>query len=87
MDDDRADMLERNNLRRKMAMASMLLVWIIIICFLYGLTSDALAARVEKVWPPFAVIFPSLMGFLSYYFYLGSKDNTTIINKGISNAS
>lgn len=81
-DGDRYEMHERNRLRRRMAQATMILVWVIVISFLYGLTSDALAARVEKVWPVFSVVFPSLMAFLGFYFHLGNKENDTILNRG-----
>lgn len=65
----------RNRLRRDMAKACMVLIWVVVIAFLYGLSSDTLAARVEKVWPPFAVIFPSLMGYIGWYVKLGSDEN------------
>lgn len=58
-----------------MATACMLLTWIITIAFLYGLTSDAVAERVAKCWPPFTVLFPSLMGYIGFYAKLGSDEN------------
>lgn len=66
---------ERLRMRRQMAQASMILTWVIVIAFLFGLASDLVAARVEKVWPPFAVLFPSLMGYVGYYAKLGSDEN------------
>lgn len=53
----------------------MLLTWVIVVAFLFGLSSDAIAARVEKVWPPFAVLFPSLMAYIGWYAKLGSDEN------------
>jgi hypothetical protein len=66
---------DRSRIRRQMAQASMLLTWIIVLAFLFGLSSDSIAARVEKVWPPFAVLFPSLMGYLGWYAKLGHEEN------------
>lgn len=73
---------DRNQIRRQMAQASMLLTWVIVIAFLFGLTSDVVAARVEKVWPPFAVLFPSLMGYIGYYARLGSQENRDAMQRG-----
>lgn len=52
----------------------MLLTWVIVIAFLFGLTSDTIAERVAKVWPPFSVLFPSLMGYIGFYAKLGSDE-------------
>lgn len=79
--EDRKDVSERNKARRQMAQASMLLVWTIVIGFLWGLTSDTIAARVERIWPVFATIFPALMGYIAFYTHIGSKENQTILNK------
>ncbi len=57
-----------------MAQAAMLLTWVIVIAFLFGLTSDTIAERVAKVWPPFSVLFPSLMGYIGFYAKLGSDE-------------
>ena len=70
----------RNALRRQMAQASMILTWVIVIAFLMGLTADTVAARVEKVWPPFAVLFPSLMAYIGWYAKLGSDENKAEMN-------
>lgn len=67
--------INRNRIRRQMAQASMILTWVIVIAFLFGLSSDVVAARVEKVWPPFAVLFPSLMAYIGWYAKLGSDEN------------
>ncbi len=58
-----------------MAQACMVLTWIITIAFLYGLTDDKVAERVAKCWPPFTVLFPSLMGYVGFYAKLGSDEN------------
>jgi hypothetical protein len=71
-------------MRRQMAQASMLLTWVIVLAFLFGLSSDTVAARVEKVWPPFAVLFPSLMAYIGWYAKLGSDENKAMINAGAS---
>lgn len=71
----RADDNVRNRLRRQMATASMLLTWIITIAFLFGLTDNQIADRVAKCWPPFTVLFPSLMGYIAWYAKLGSDEN------------
>lgn len=65
---------DRAKLRRQMALASMLLTWVIVIAFLFGLTSDIVADRVAKVWPPFSVLFPSLMAYIGWYAKLGSDE-------------
>lgn len=65
---------DRFRMRRQMAQASMILTWVIVIAFLFGLAADDVAARVEKVWPPFAVLFPSLMGYIGFYAKLGSDE-------------
>ncbi len=65
---------DRTKMRRQMALASMILTWVIVIAFLMGLTSDMIAARVEKVWPPFAVLFPSLMAYIGWYAKMGSDE-------------
>ena len=72
---------DRNKMRRQMAQASMLLTWVIVVAFLYGLTSDRVAARVEKVWPPFSVLFPSLMAYIGYYAKLGSDETKHAMDK------
>lgn len=64
----------RLRMRRQMAQASMLLTWVITIAFLAGLFDDAVADRVAKVWPPFAILFPSLMGYIGFYAQLGSSE-------------
>ena len=66
--------LEQVQLRRQMAMAAMLLTWVITMCFLAGLFDDRLAARVALVWPPFTVLFPSLMAYVGWYARLGSEE-------------
>lgn len=72
---DTLDVSDRLRTRRQMAQAAMLLTWVIAIAFLWGLTSDAIAERVEKCWPPFAVVFPSLMAYIGWYAKLGSDEN------------
>ncbi len=66
---------ERIRMRRQMAMASMVLIWVIVIAFLFGILDDRVADRVAKVWPPFTVLFPSLMGYVAWYAKLGSDEN------------
>lgn len=61
-------------MRRQMAQASMILTWVITIAFLAGLFDDGMAERVAKVWPPFTVLFPSLMGYIGFYAKLGSDE-------------
>ena len=68
------DLAESKRVRRLMAQASMVLTWVIVIAFMFGLTSNDIAARVEKVWPPFAVLFPSLMAYVGWYAKLGSDE-------------
>ena len=65
---------DRNKMRRQMAQAAMILTWVIVIAFLFGLTSDQIADRVAKVWPPFSILFPSLMGYIGFYAKLGSDE-------------
>ena len=65
---------DRLKMRRQMAQASMLLTWVIVISFLFGLTSDVIAERVAKVWPPFSVLFPALMAYIGWYAKLGSDE-------------
>ena len=65
---------ERLKTRRMMAQASMLLTWIITIAFLAGLFDNDVADRVAKCWPPFTVLFPSLMGYVGFYAKLGSDE-------------
>ena len=79
--DDRKEMIARNRMRKQMAQAAMLLTWVIVIAFLYGLTSDTIAARVALVWPPFSVLFPSLMAYIAHYTWLGSRENQTLMQK------
>lgn len=69
-------------MRRQMAQASMLLTWVICLSFLWGLTSDPIADRVAKVWPPFSVLFPSLMAYIGWYAKLGSDENRHAADKG-----
>lgn len=64
-----------------MAVSSMILVWVIVIAFLYGLTSDTLAARVEKCWAPFAVIFPALIAQVMHYIQVGSSETKAAMQK------
>ncbi len=71
---DRREAGDRNRMRRQMAQASMLLTWVIVMAFLWGLTDDAIADRVAKCWPPFTVLFPSLMGYIGWYAKLGSDE-------------
>lgn len=52
----------------------MILIWVTVIAFLYGLASDAIAARVEKVWPPFVIIIPVLVGQIAQYVHAGSSE-------------
>lgn len=67
--------------RRMMAQASMLLTWVITIAFLFGLIDDRIADRVAKVWPPFTVLFPSLMAYIGWYAKLGSDETKVAMNK------
>lgn len=60
----------------------MILVWVIVIAFLFGLTSDTIAARVEKVWPAFSTIFPSLIGYIGFYTHVGSRENRAELEAG-----
>ncbi len=69
------DISERNRVRRAMAQGSMILIFTITIAFLWGLSSDAIAARVEKIWAPFAVIFPALIAQVIHYVQVGSSEN------------
>ena len=79
--DDRLEMVERNQMRRQMAKASMLLTWVIVIAFLWGLADDKVAARVALVWPPFSILFPALIGYIAHYSWLGSRENQTLLEK------
>lgn len=65
-----------------MAQASMLLTWVIVMAFLAGIFNDQVAERVAKVWPPFSVLFPSLMAYIGYYARLGSEENKHAIACG-----
>lgn len=76
---------QRLRTRRMMAQASMLLTWVITIAFLAGLFDDSVADRVSKCWPPFTVLFPSLMGYIGFYAKLGSdemKHQSEMENRG-----
>lgn len=74
----------RNRIRRTMAQSSMVLVWVIIIAFLWGLASDDLADRVAKVWPPFVIIFPSLIAQIGHYIHVGSRENIESMKKDVA---
>lgn len=65
---------DRLRTRRMMAQASMLLTWVITIAFIAGLFDNDVAARVAMVWPPFSVLFPSLMAYIGWYAKLGSDE-------------
>ncbi len=79
--EDRAEMIERNRMRRQMAKMSMLLTWVIVVAFLWGLADDKVATRVSQVWPPFSVLFPALIGYIAHYSWLGSRENITLLSK------
>ena len=65
---------DRNKVRRQLAQGSMLLAFAIVISVLWCLSSDALAARLEKVWPPLVVIFPALIVQIGHYIQVGSSE-------------
>lgn len=65
----------RNRIRRMMAQGSMLLVFSIVIAVLWCLSSDALAARLEKVGPSLAMMFVALIAQVAHYIQVGSSEN------------
>lgn len=71
----------RKRARRTMAQAAMILTWVITIGFLFGLADDDIANRVAKVWPPFTVLFPSLMAYIGWYAKLGSDETKAALQK------
>lgn len=78
---DRQEMNDRNRIRRQMALAAMVLIWIICLAFLWGLGSDQIAGRVEKVWPPFVIIIPVLVAQIMQYVHVGAQENKAMMEK------
>lgn len=72
----------RKAIRRWMATVSLCLCLVIVVSFLACLFNDAMAGRVEKVWPVFTVIFPALVAQIMHYVQVGSTENkmTAAIN-------
>lgn len=65
----------RRAFRRTAAKVTLALCVAVTISFLAGLFDDEIAKRVQLVWPPFAVIFPSLAAVFGWYMKLGSDES------------
>lgn len=64
----------RRAFRRTAAKVTLALCVAVTISFLAGLFDDEIAKRVQLCWPPFAIIFPSLVAVFGWYMKLGSDE-------------
>lgn len=70
---------ERRKVRRAFAQIACAQVFLITVVFLLAMFSDSMSARAEKAWPPFAVMFPSLLVYLMHYTHVGNKETQMLM--------